>query len=168
MLMDLIALSRAPRLVVQVECRNAAGELVWQDEAHNLVTTVGKALALSAITGLAAAPALFLGAKGIGAPAVTDTLASHPTWTETAAYAAATLPAVAWGAVTATGGSAQSVAAVINFAMNAAYTFSGCFLSTNSAKGATTGTLYNAVDFGTPRTGGSGDTIAVTMTLTQS
>ena len=151
----------APVATIVVECRDANGNLKWSETIRNIVTTAGKTdIVDKYLKGSAYTAAWFMGLKGTGTPVAGDTLASHAAWTEVTAYASATLPAITFGTTVAGSNTATAVA----FSMNASYTVAGMFMSTNNAKGATTGVLYNAADFGTPRSGASGDTLNVTVT----
>lgn len=154
-----------PRFYALVECRNAAGELVWRDDIRNLVTTLGKNNLLDTVFGATAKGSWFLGLKGAGSAAAGDTSASHAGWAESSAYAEATRPALTLAAASA--GSASNTASKAVFTMNAGATIAGAFLIANNTKGGTTGVLYSAGDFtGGSRTVQSGDTLSVTMTLT--
>lgn len=159
----LVETNPAPPIRYIVECRDRDGNLKWTEEFGNLVTTAGKTdIVDKYLKGAAYTAAWFCGLKGSGAPAVTDTMASHAGWSEVTAYANATLPAIVWG-TTAAG---SNTATALVFTMNAAYTVAGAFVTTNATKGATTGTLYSAGNFTTARSGDTGDTLTVTLTQT--
>ena len=153
---------RAPRFRYTLECIAPDGSQRWVETFDNLVTTAGKTdIVDKYFKGSAYTAAWFLGLKGTGAAAVGDTPASHAGWAEITAYAASTLPAIAFG-TTAAG---SNTATAASFAMNGAYTVAGIFAATNSAKGATTGTLYSAGDFASARSGAAGDTLNATLTV---
>ena len=89
-------------------------------------------------------------------------MASHAGWAEDQNYSQGARPTASFAAA-ASGSKALSSAAV--FTMNAGTTIKGCFLTSISTKGGTTGTLYSAGLF----TGGdkvmqSGDTLNVSYT----
>jgi len=75
----------------------------------------------------------------IGDLAATDTMASHPGWTENQSYTEGTRPA--WGP------DAPASKAITNnsyavFSINATVTISGIFLTSDNVKGGATGTLW--------------------------
>lgn len=100
--------------------------------------------------------------EGNYTPAVTDTAADFPTAaTESTAYSEVTRQALTLGSV--------SGGAVSNSASRAEFTFAGSnrtiyggFISSASAKGATTGPLLSAVRFTSPKVVGGGDVLRVT------
>lgn len=151
-----------------VQCLDKDGNVKWEDTIQNLVTNVGKAFLLDTALGptasYTAAWALGL-VDGGAAPtyAAGDTMASHAGWTENQTYSNATRPVPTFNAASA--GSKSTTAT--GFSINGAATIAGCFLTTVSTKGGTTGTLYSCGSF----TGGNkivanGDTLNVTYTAT--
>lgn len=155
------------KTVYRIECYDSLGNLKWADGFHNLVVTTGlnKVLDATFKTGLAA-PAWFVGLKLVGTVAAGDTMASHAGWAESSAYSEATRQAFTPGAIAA--GSVDNSAAKAVFSINATATITGAFLSDNSTKGGTTGTLYGAGDFSAARAVLSGDTLNVMVTITAS
>ncbi len=154
----------APRMIYNVECRDAAGNLRWVEEVPNLVTTAGKTdLIEKYFRGSAYTAAWYLGLIATASPTLVagDTLASHAGWTESAAYSG-NRPALAFAAASA----GSSAATAIVFTMNATYTVSGAFVA--SAASGTSGTLYSESAFATARSGASGDTLTVTVTQSAS
>jgi hypothetical protein len=156
--------------VFTVECRNAKGELLWEDVIHNLVTTLGKNLTLNATLDNAAAGAVVMGLKGTGSAVVGDTQASHAGWNE---VGGANLPTYSgtrktptWSAAS---GSSKATSAVVAFTFTGTGTVAGCFINIagSSTIDNTTGTLFSAGDFsGGSRSVVSTDVINVTYTLT--
>lgn len=149
-----------------VVCRDADGNIRWQEDIKNLVVTVGKNLLLDTfLSGSAYTAAFYLGlVDGASAPsfAAADTMASHAGWSENTGYSNGTRPAISFNA--ASGGSKVSAAVVFN--INASATIAGCFLVTASAKAGTTGTLTSAGAFSAgSRPLQSGDTLSVTYQL---
>lgn len=133
------------RGVYTAECRDADGNLIWQDTFKNLVTTVGgndildKYLAGSAYTA-----AWYMGLisnASYSAIAAGDTMASHSGWTESVAYSNAARPTTAWNAASAR---SKALSAALVFNINATDTIKGCFMNTVSTKSGTTGTLLSA------------------------
>jgi len=150
-----------------VTCFDKDGNLKWKEEMHNLVVTTGKNLILNTVfTGSSYTAAWYMGlVEGATTPtyALTDTMASHPGWTESTSYSAATRPAPSWGTSTADSISTTATA----FSINATDTIAGAFMTTNSTKGGTTGTLYSAGNFTAgSRSVQNGDTLNVTWTGT--
>lgn len=140
----------------------------WTDEVHNLVTTVGKNNALdNHLAGSAYTAAWFLGLVDGASPTfnVADTMSSHAGWTENQNYSQANRVAAAWSAASA---GSKAFSAALAFSINAAaQTISGCFLTSVSTKGGTTGTLYSAGAFtGGNQVIGSGSTLNVSYTAT--
>jgi hypothetical protein len=151
---------RAPRATFDIVCHDPAGNEKWRETVHNLVTTPGKTDILDKyLKGSGYTASWFLGLAGTGSKAVGDTLASHAGWTEITAYAG-NRPAITWGTTSA--GSNTGTAVVIT--MNGSYTVAGAF--TSSVASGTSGILYNVADFAVARSGGSGDTLTITPTLT--
>jgi hypothetical protein len=152
-----------------VECYGSDGELKWEDDIHNLVTTVGKNLTITGALTNAAQGVSYMGLKGTGTAVVGDTQASH-TWLEVGATNAPTYTAPrktpTWG--TASAGAISPTVAQI-FAMTSSGTVAGCFINVGgtSAIDNTTGTLFSAGDFsGGSKTVSNGDSLSVTYTAT--
>ena len=152
-----------------VECRDDQGNLKWEAEAPNLVTTLGKNLLLNGFFDLSAQTTIFLGLKGTGAAAIGDTMASHAGWLEVglanAPVYVGTRKTPSWSA--ASGGTkVMSVAASYTFSVGGVV--DGCFLVVNgtSVIDNTTGVLYSAGTFGSPgaRTVAPNDVINVIYT----
>jgi len=145
-------------------CRDADGNIKWEDDIENLVTTVGKNFALdTTFAGSAYTAAWFMGlVDGGSAPAynVADTMASHAGWTENVGYSNATRPAPAFSSAAA-GTKATSTGVV--FTINATGTIAGAFMNTVSTKSGTTGTLYSAGSFtGGNKSVANGDSLTIT------
>ena len=149
-----------------VECRGSDGSLKWTEEFDNLVVTVGKNSLLDTyFAGSGYTAAWYMGLidnSGFSAVAAGDTMSSHAGWTESSAYAAANRPTVSsWNAA---GSGSKATNTAVQFSINGTVTVNGVFMSTNSTKGGTTGTLYSAGSFGSPRACVNGDTLSVTWT----
>ena len=63
-------------------CYDIAGNIKWEDDIENLVTTVGKNFTLDTTLGNTAGGAVVMGLKGTGTAVVADTQASHASWLE--------------------------------------------------------------------------------------
>lgn len=145
-------------------CIGADGQEKWREEAANLVVYAGRNSLLDTwFAGAAYTASPFVGLKGSGTPSTADTMASHATWSEIVPYADATRPAYVPGA--ASTGSITNSGSPAVFNINATATVSGCFITTNSTKSGTTGTLFAATDFASARGVISGDTLNVTYSL---
>jgi hypothetical protein len=157
-----------------VECIGADGQVKWSDEFDNLVTTVGKNLALDTflagsgytVTG----PFMGLINTNASAAAVGDTMGSHAGWLEVGATNApaysGTRKTVAWSAA---GSGSKSTSAAASFAITSSGTVGGCFLVFGAGAvntiDSTAGTLYSAGAFtGGSKTVANGDTLNVTYT----
>ena len=140
--------------VYTAKCYDKDGNLKWEDVFHNVVTTVGKNLALD--TYLAGSGYTVVGpfmglisAVSYSAVAAADTMASHAGWLEAGATNAPTYTAprktAAWAA--ASGGS-KSLSVALSFTFTGAGTVKGAFLVFGTGAVATidntAGTLYSA------------------------
>lgn len=160
--------------VYVVKCRDVNGNLKWEDTAENVVTTVGKNLALD--TYLAGSsytvvgPYMGLINTNASSAVAGDTMTSHAAWLEvgTTNAPAYTSPrkTITWSAASA--GSKASTG-TYTFAMTSSGTVGGCFLVFGSGALSTidntAGTLYSAGAFtGGSKTVTSGDSLTVTYT----
>jgi hypothetical protein len=164
----------------KVECRDAAGNLKWDEEFPNLVVAVGKQLMLDTLLKGSAYTVVgpFLGLIGNSTTfAAADTMTSK-TWTEftnytvggsavrgTAVFASATSAGTTPSNVT------TSAATAITYTITGAGgTVYGCFLVTGtgavSTQSSTAGTLYSEGNFSTAKATTSGDTVSVTYSST--
>lgn len=159
----------------EVECIGPDGKLKWRDTIENVVTTVGKNLALDTFLAGAAYTVTgpFMGlisSVGYSAVAAADTMASHAGWTEAGNANAPTYTAprktAAWNAAAA---GAKALSAALSFAITGAGTVKGCFLvygaGALSTIDNTAGTLYSAGLFtGGDKVVSGGDTLNVSYT----
>jgi hypothetical protein len=163
-----------------VECRDAQGNLKWEEEFPNLVVAIGKQLLLNTfLAGTAyTVTGPFLGLIGNSTTyAAADTMTSK-TWTEftnytvggsavrgTAVFAAATSSGLTPSNVTSA--SATPITYTITGAGGTVY---GCFLVLGSGavstQSSTAGTLYSEGNFATAKTTTAGDTVSVTYSTT--
>jgi hypothetical protein len=147
----------------KVVCHAPDGSVRWEEEIHNLVVTVGKNDLLNQyFRGSAYTAAHFVGLKSAGSINAADTMSSK-SWTDITAYSNATRPA--FTAAVPSAGSTDSSAAPALFNINGTAAVGGCFITTNSTKGGTTGTLFSATDFTSVRNVLNGDTLSVTYTI---
>lgn len=146
----------------------AGGPVIAELDWHNTVVNVGKNLMISTVlTGSSyTAGTIYMGlitTSGFSAIAATDTMASHSGWAESTTFGS-TRPSISFGS--ASGGSISDSAAV-NFTATGSDTIKGAFIvqGGTSAEGNTTGTLFSAGVFGTAQPWISGNTLAVSYTL---
>lgn len=151
------------------KCYDSEGNLKWESITPNLVVNVGlQDMNTQYFKGATYTAAWYIGLYGAGAtnsPAAGDTMSSHAGWTEVTAYSQATRPAVSFGtATTANPSVISNSASPATFSINGTTTVGGAFLTTNSTKSGTTGTLFSASDFTSPgdRSMVNGDTLTVT------
>jgi hypothetical protein len=164
----------------KVECRDAQGNLKWNEEFPNLVVAVGKQLMLDTLlrtSGTYTTVGPFLGLINNSTTfAAADTMTSK-TWTELTTYTVGG-SAVRGTAVFAAASSAgttpsnitTSTATAITYTMTGSATVYGCFLVTGtgavSTISSTAGTLYSEGNFSTSKSVTSGDTVSVTYSTT--
>jgi len=165
-----------------VVCRDADGNIKWEDEFPNLVNEGGKQLMLDTLlrtSGTYTTVGPFLGLiSGTGLTfAAADTLSSK-TWTEFTNYTvggSAVRGTAVFTASTSTGTTPSNVttcaAAAITYTITGAGgTVGGCFLVTGagavSTQSSTAGTLYSAGAFATAKVTTAGDTVSVTYSTT--
>jgi len=163
-----------------VECRDAAGNLKWEEEFPNLVVAVGKQLMLDTLlrtSGTYTTVGPFLGLINNSTTfAAADTMASK-TWTELTTYTvggSAVRGTAAFAAATSSGTTPSNVttssATAITYTMTGSATVYGCFLVTGSGAvstlSSTAGTLYSEGNFSTAKAVTSGDTVTVTYSTT--
>jgi len=154
----------------QVECYDKEGNLKWEDTIKNLVVNEGLDDSLNEyFKGSTYTAAHYVGlTDGTPTVAAGDTMASHAGWTEVTAYDEASRQTATWGTV-----SGQSVS---NSANKATFTISangtvigGAFLTTNSSKGGSAGTLYGGGAFTAgDKTLDDNDILYVTVTASAS
>lgn len=168
----------------KVECRDAEGNLKWEESFPNLVNAVGKELLLNTMlrtSGTYTTVGPFLGLIDGATPTFgtgTDTMTSHAGWTEFTNYTvggSAVRGTAVFAASSSTGSSPTNVttcaAAAITYTITGAGgTVSGCFLVTGSGASSTQsntgGVLYSAGAFGTAKITTAGDTVSVTYSTT--
>jgi hypothetical protein len=164
-----------------VVCRDADGNIKWEDEFPNLVNALGKQLMLDTLLSGTSYTTVgpFLGLiSGTGLTfAAADTLTSK-TWTEFTNYTvggSAVRGTAAFSSATSTGTTPTNVttktASAITYTITGAGgTVGGCFLVTgtgaSSTQGNTSGTMYSAGAFSTAKITTAGDTVSVTYSTT--
>lgn len=165
-----------------VVCRDAEGNIKWEEEFPNLVNAVGKELMLDTLLSGSSYSTVgpFLGLISGASPtfAAGDTMASHGGWTEFTNYTvggSAVRGTASFSAATSSGSSPTNVttktASAITYTITGGGgTVGGCFLVTGSGASSTqnntSGTLYSAGAFATAKITTAGDTVAVTYSTT--
>ena len=165
-----------------VECRDAAGNLKWEESFPNLVNAVGKELLLDTLLkgSSYSVTGPFLGLISGSTPtfAASDTMTSHAGWTEFSNYTvggSAVRGTAVFASASSTGSTPSNVttsaATPITYTITGGGgTVGGCFLVTgsgaSSTQGNTSGTLYSAGAFATAKVTTAGDTVSVTYSTT--
>jgi len=149
----------------EVVCLDSDGNEKWREINKNLVTTEGLNHVLSStLDGGTQITTWYVGLKGTGSAAAGDTMSSHSGWSEVTDYSQSVRQTLTLG--TAAAGSIDNSASKASYSINATATVAGAFITSDSTKSGTTGTLYGVVDFASSRSVISGDTLEVTVTLT--
>jgi hypothetical protein len=168
--------------VYHVECRDAEGNIKWQDQFPNLVNAIGKELMLNTLLSGSAYTTVgpYLGLISGASPtfAASDTMTSHAGWSEFTNYTvggSAVRGTASFSAATSTGTTPANVttkaASAITYTITGGGgTVGGCFLVTGSGASSTLsntgGTLYSAGAFATAKITTAGDTVTVTYSTT--
>lgn len=157
-------------------CLDKNGQVKWEEEFPNLVTTAGKNAILNAYlsgTGVGSQTTqMYMGlisSNGYSAIAAGDTMSSHTGWKESGennasapGYSQSTRRQITFAA--ASSGSKATSNAVV-FSMSIAGTVKGAFIANNATKAGTTGTLYSAGLFTVgDKIITAGDTLNITYT----
>jgi hypothetical protein len=159
-----------------IECLDADGSLIWEEDIDNVVCTIGKNVALDAFLAGAAYTVVgpFMGlisSTSFTAVAAADTMASHAGWLEAGNANTPTYTAprktCAWAAATAGG---KSLSAALSFAMTGTGTIQGIFLvygtGALSTVDNTAGTLLSAGTLGAAQPVINGNTVNASYTMT--
>jgi hypothetical protein len=165
-----------------VVCRDADGNIKWEDEFPNLVNAVGKQLMLDTLLSGTSYTTVgpFLGLISGSSPtfAASDTMTSHGGWTEFTNYTVggsavrgtASFTSATSSGTTPSNVTTKSASAITYTITGAGGTVGGCFLVTGSGavstQSSTAGTLYSAGAFSTAKVTTAGDTVSVTYSTT--
>jgi hypothetical protein len=145
----------------KVTCLDKDGNVKWEENKKNLITTVGLNHILDVEFHAATqVTTWYIGLKAAGTPAAANTMSSHSSWAELTNYSGNRKE---WSEGAASNGSMTNGSSV-DFTINGTATVAGAFL--NTAATGTGGTLYGVVDFSSARSVISGDTLQVTVTVT--
>jgi hypothetical protein len=166
-----------------VVCRDAQGNLKWEEEFPNLVVAVGKQLMLDTLlrtSGTYTTVGPFLGLTNATlTPAATDTMTTLVGGSKEFINYTVGGSAVRGTAVFAASSSAGSTPSNVTTSTATAVTYTitgaggtvyGCFLVTGSGavstQSSTAGTLYSEGNFATAKATTAGDTVSVTYSTT--
>ena len=166
-----------------VECRDAQGNLKWEEEVPNLVVAIGKQLMLDTLLKGSSYSVVgpYLGLTKVSlTPAATDTMTTLVTtnaaeFTNYTVGGSAVRGTAVFGSSTSSGSTPSNVttstASAITYTITGAGgTVYGCFLVTGSGavstQSSTAGTLYSEGNFATAKTTTAGDTVSVTYSTT--
>ena len=168
--------------VYHVVCRDADGNIKWEEEFPNLVNAVGKQLMLDTLLSGSSYTTVgpYLGLISGSSPtfAASDTMTSHSGWTEfinytvsgSAVRGTASFSAASSSGTTPSNVTTKTASAITYTITGAGGTVGGCFLVTGSGavstQSSTAGTLYSAGAFSTAKVTTAGDTVSVTYSTT--
>lgn len=160
----------------KLSCIGKDGKVKWETQINNVVTTVGKNLALdtlfagSAYSVTGPYMGLISSVSYTTGPAAGDTMASHGGWTEAGGTNAPTYSGTRKTAVfSAASAGSKTLSAALTYNITSTGTVKGCFLVLGSGATSTIdntgGTLYSAGTFtGGDKAVANGDTLNVTYT----
>ena len=166
-----------------VECRDAQGNLKWEEQVPNLVVAIGKQLMLDTLLKGSSYSVVgpYLGLTKVSlTPAATDTMTTLVTtnaaeFTNYTVGGSAVRGTAAFAASTSTGATPSNVtsstATAITYTITGAGgTVYGCFLVTGTGavntQSSTAGTLYSEGNFSVAKTTTAGDTVSVVYSTT--
>jgi len=143
------------------------GKVIDIREGKNLITNVGKNALLdimfNAGTQISNWYIGLVDNASFTAFAAGDTMASHAGWIENEDYTEANRQE--WLADAAAGQAVTNSTQAVFSIDTDSITIKGIFITSNNTKGGTTGTLWNAVAFGTALALNDGDSLKITYTL---
>lgn len=146
----------------------SGGEVRWAEDYSNMIVNEGLDDMLDKFfKGSSYTAAHYVGlTDGTPTVAAIDTMSSHTGWAEVVAYSEGARQTFTPGTVASQ--SVDNSASKAVFSINGTATVGGGFLSTNSTKSGTSGTLIAAGAFtGGNKSVGSGDSLSITATFTQ-
>jgi hypothetical protein len=165
-----------------VVCRDADGNLKWEESFPNLVNAVGKQLMLDTLlkgtSYTVTGPYLGLISGASPTFSASDTMSSHGGWTEFTNYTVGgsavrgttTFASASSTGTTPTNVTTSAATAITYTITGGGGTVGGCFLVTGSGASSTQsntgGTLYSAGAFTTAKVTTAGDTVSVTYSTT--
>ena len=143
------------------------GEVIDRWTERNIVPNVGLNYVFgAAFTGVTQITSFYVGVQSAAYDCVaTDTFATYlSNAVEVTVYTST--PRIAYTVDAIVAGLVNNSVAPAVFTFNNTATVAGAFLSSQSAKSSSTGTLVSAARFSTPRSVISGDVLTITCTLT--
>ena len=166
-----------------VECRDAQGNLKWEEQVPNLVVAIGKQLMLDTLLKGSSYSVVgpYLGLTKVSlTPAATDTMTTLVTtnaaeFTNYTVGGSAVRGTAVFASATSTGATPSNVtsstATAITYTITGAGgTVYGCFLVTGTGavntQSSTAGTLYSEGNFSVAKAVTAGDTVSVTYSTT--
>jgi len=157
-----------PRMHWHIECvRN--GAVIWVEDGFNLIVDTGINDALDKwLKGSSYTAAFYVGlTDGTPTPNAADTMSSHAGWAEVTDYDESIREALTLGSVSSK--SVNNSASKASFTINGTATVGGAFLTTDSTKSGTSGTLISVKAFTAgDRSVVAADVLNVTVTVTGS
>lgn len=154
--------------IYTTECRDKDGNLKWRDVSHNLVTNAGENYGADVtLSGGSQITTWYVGLMAASpTPADADTMSSHAGWTEFTAYDESVRQT--WTDAGPSGGVVTNTASTADFTVSTnSSSIGGAFLTSDSTKSGTSGTLFSAVAFsGGNKAADDGDTLSVTYQFT--
>ena len=165
-----LSLGARRKHIFTVECFDKHGNLKWIDTIENLVVNTGLDDILDKYyKGSSYTAAHYCGlTDGTPTPAAGDTMASHSGWVEVTAYDEAARQTITWGTVSSQSVDNSASKAVFTISSNGT-TIGGCFVTTNSTKGDSGGTLVGVGAFSAgDKILDDNDVLNVTVTATES
>ena len=148
--------------------RDKEGNIKWEDETKNLVVDAGLNYILDvSFAGSTQVDPWYVGlTDSTPTVAAGDTMASHAGWTEITAYSETVRQTYV---DVRTSQTVSNTASKATYSINATTTVGGAFLSSDSTKSGTAGTLLSAAALsGGDRSLLSGDTLEITYEFTAS
>jgi len=148
------------------------GTVLWEQDFHNMTVDVGLTHVLATQLGAGTQiTAWFMGlidntSFSPSSLLATDTMTTHPNWTENTNYSSGTRPA--WTPAAAANKSITNTTSTDFTMSSGGGTIGGAFIVSNSTKGGGTGTLWATGAFATAQVLASGQVLRVTYTCTTS
>lgn len=156
--------------VFTVECYDAAGQLKWKDEFHNLVVNQGlQDMNNKYFTGSGYTATWYIGLIN-NSPSPTlaagDTASSHAGWVEFTGYSQTERRPLSFGASSTTGNPPSVITtSSVAFSITSTATIYGAFVISDQTKSGTSGVLFSEGAFAATRSVVNGDTLNVTYSL---
>jgi hypothetical protein len=158
--------------VFTVECYDAAGQLKWKDEFHNLVVNQGlKDMNDKYFTGSGYTAAWYIGlinnspSPTLAAGDTAAQIGGSNGWAEFTGYSQANRPTLSFSASTTADPSVISTASAAAFSITSTATIYGAFVVSSNTKSGTSGVLFSEGAFAATRSVVNGDTLNVSYSL---